>query len=176
MIQPRWKTFWHVTTMQLSHHTLWQFISERWTLQCTQTCTRVFITVVFLIAKNWKQPRILLADGWLNKLQYFHTTGYCCLVAKSCLTLLRLHGLQPTKLLCPQGFPGKNTGVSCHMLLQGISLTQGSNLCLHTGRQILYHWATREAHHRILLSNKNKEVLINATTWIDFEGVKSKKT
>ena len=25
------------------------------------------------------------------------------------------------------GFPGKNTGVGCHVLLQGIFLTQGSN-------------------------------------------------
>ena len=29
--------------------------------------------------------------------------------------------------LCPWDFPGKNTGVSCHFLLQGIFLTQGSN-------------------------------------------------
>ena len=29
------------------------------------------------------------------------------------------------------GFPpGKNTGVGCHVLLQGILPTQGSNLCL----------------------------------------------
>ena len=27
----------------------------------------------------------------------------------------------------PWGFPGKNTGVGCHILLQGIFLTQGSN-------------------------------------------------
>ena len=27
-------------------------------------------------------------------------------------------------------FPGKNTGVGCHFLLQGIFLTQGSNPCL----------------------------------------------
>ena len=27
-------------------------------------------------------------------------------------------------------FPGKNTGVGCHALLQGIFLTQGSKLCL----------------------------------------------
>ena len=33
-------------------------------------------------------------------------------------------------LLCPWDFPGKNTGVGCHFLLQGIFLTQGSNLCL----------------------------------------------
>ena len=46
----------------------------------------------------------------------------------SCAGLLRLHGLQPTRLLCPWNFPGKNTGVGCYFLLQGIFLTQGSNL------------------------------------------------
>ena len=30
----------------------------------------------------------------------------------------RPHGLQPTRLLHPWEFPGKNTGVSCHCLLQ----------------------------------------------------------
>ena len=28
-------------------------------------------------------------------------------------------GLQSARLLCPQDFPGKNTGVGCHALLQG---------------------------------------------------------
>ena len=38
--------------------------------------------------------------------------------------------------------PGKNTGVGCHALLQGIFPTQGSNLhllCLLYWKQILYH-------------------------------------
>ena len=34
------------------------------------------------------------------------------------------------KLLCPWESPGKTTGVGCHVLLQGIFPTQGSNLCL----------------------------------------------
>ena len=38
--------------------------------------------------------------------------------------------LQPTRLLGPWNFPGKNTRVSGHFLLQGIFPTQGSNLCL----------------------------------------------
>ena len=38
------------------------------------------------------------------------------------------HWLQPTSLLCPWDYPIKNTGVCCHFLLQGIYLTQGSNL------------------------------------------------
>ena len=40
---------------------------------------------------------------------------------------LWFHGLQPTRTLCLWDFPAKNTGVSCHFLLQGIFLTQGSN-------------------------------------------------
>ena len=43
---------------------------------------------------------------------------------------LRPHGLQPTKLLCPCNSLGKNPGVGCYALLQGIFPTQKSNLCL----------------------------------------------
>ena len=32
------------------------------------------------------------------------------------------HGLQSTRLLCPWDSPGKNTGVGCHVLFQGIFL------------------------------------------------------
>ena len=53
-----------------------------------------------------------------------------CSVAKLCPTLLWLHGLIPFRLLCPLVFPGKNPGVGCHFLLQGIFLTQGLNPCL----------------------------------------------
>ena len=52
---------------------------------------------------------------------------------------LRPHGLQPTRLLRLWNFPGKNTGVGCHFLLQGIFPTQRSNPGLLHFRQILYH-------------------------------------
>ena len=48
------------------------------------------------------------------------------------------HGLQPTRLLCPWDFPGKDAGVGCHFLLQRIFPTQGSNPGLLHCRQILY--------------------------------------
>ena len=60
------------------------------------------------------------------------------LVAKLCLTL-ETHGLKPTRLLCQSDSPGKNTGVGCHFLLQGIFLTQESNPGPLHCRQILYH-------------------------------------
>ena len=61
------------------------------------------------------------------------------LVTQSCLTLCDpMDCMQPPRFLCPQDFPGKNTGVGCHSLLQGIFPTQGSNPGLLHYRQILY--------------------------------------
>ena len=41
--------------------------------------------------------------------------------------------VQHASLLCPWGFPGKNTGVGCYSFLQGILLDQGLN-------PYLLHW------------------------------------
>ena len=59
---------------------------------------------------------------------------------------LRSQGLQPTRLLHPWDFPGKNTGMGCHFLLQGIFLTQGLNLGLLHCRQTLYCLSHQENH------------------------------
>ena len=60
------------------------------------------------------------------------------LATQSCLTL-RPHGLWHVRLLCPWDSAGKNTGVGNRSLLQGLFLTEGSNLELLHCRQILYH-------------------------------------
>ena len=55
------------------------------------------------------------------------------------------------RLLCPWDFPGKNTGVGCHPLLQGTFPSQGS--CLAGNPLLLSHLGspmsyTRESHRR----------------------------
>ena len=52
---------------------------------------------------------------------------------------LQPHGLKPPRLVCLWDSPGRNTGMGCYFLLQGIFPTQGSNLGLLHCRQILYH-------------------------------------
>ena len=49
------------------------------------------------------------------------------------------HGPQPTRLLWPWNSLGKNTGVGCHFLFQGISQLRDWTHISCIGRQILYH-------------------------------------
>ena len=50
--------------------------------------------------------------------------------------------LRPARLLCPWDSPGKEAGISCHCLLQGIFPTRDRAWVSCTGRRILNHWAT----------------------------------
>ena len=68
----------------------------------------------------------------------------CCLVTQLCLTLYH-----PMDHSLPGSFvrgdsPGKNNGVGCHALLQGVFPTQGLNPSFPYCRLILYHWAGRK--------------------------------
>ena len=77
------------------------------------------------------------AGIWVYFLEWFVSTsllsGTCRL---SCFSRVRLFVTPWTiahRLLCPWDSPGKNIGVGCHALLQGICPTQGLNprlLCL----------------------------------------------
>ena len=70
--------------------------------------------------------------------------------------LFAIHGLQPTRLLCPWDFLGKNTGVDCCSLLQGIFPTQRSNPDLLHCRQILYFLSHQRSYidHSIFQKDK----------------------
>ena len=85
-----------------------------------------------------------------------------CLVSQSRLTLCNpMDCCSRPRLLCPWDSPGKNTGVGCHALLQGIFLTQGLNPGL------LHHWQTDSLppHH---LESPTTSDKVPVTQWILF--------
>ena len=47
------------------------------------TCTPMFITALFTIARTWKQPRCPLADEWIRKLWHTYTMEYYSAVKKN---------------------------------------------------------------------------------------------
>ena len=60
------------------------------------------------------------------------------------------HGLQPTRLLYPRHFLGKNTGAGRHFLLQGFFLAQGPNPCLLC-LLCLLHWQAGSSPAELLM-------------------------
>ena len=93
----------------------------------------------------------------MNRHMYVYACCCCCLVTSVVSNSVWPYELQPARLLCPWDSPGKNTGVSCQALLQGIFLILG---LLHW-RQILYHWPTGKPiymlPHNILRTEKNEK-------------------
>ena len=49
----------------------------------SDTCTPIFITGLFTIARTWKQPRCSSADEWIRKLWYIHTMEYYSAIKKN---------------------------------------------------------------------------------------------
>ena len=103
---------WRVTTTRLvngRHHTLlhkffylwWKFL--RFTLLAT----------------------LIYATHLINYSQVLYITSPVCLVTKSCLSLCDPTDYSPPGSSVHGDSPGKNTGVGCHVLLQGIFPTQG---------------------------------------------------
>ena len=84
------------------------------------------------------EPTSLLSpvlEGWFvtTSATWEALTGICavlCLVAQSCPTLCDPMDCSLPGSSVLRDSPGKNTGVGCHFLLQGIFLTQGLSLCL----------------------------------------------
>ena len=78
---------------------------------------------------------------------------------------LHLHALQPARVLCPWNSPGKNTGVGCRSLLQGIFPTQGLKSVLLHCRQ----WQNHVYRIMLMLSNDSKylffKIFIKKKLW-----------
>ena len=81
-------------------------------------------------------PYFQILHPFSTSLWWWIMTMHACSVVQSCQTFLRALRLSPARLLSPWNSPGKNTGVDCHFLIQGISPTLGLNPCLLH----LLHW------------------------------------
>ena len=85
-----------------------------------------------------KIPRSFSFWRWKLERLFSGRVCVCVLVPHSRLTLCDPMGCSPPSS-CPWDFPGKNTGVGCCFLLQGICPIQESNLGPLCCRQTFYH-------------------------------------
>ena len=102
LVQPLWRIVWiflkkletelpyDLAVPLLGTHTE-ETRSER------DTCTPMFITALFTIARTWKQPRCPSADEWIRKLWYIDTMEYYSAIKKNTFesVLMRWMKLEP---------------------------------------------------------------------------------
>ena len=92
LIQPLWKTVWRLLkklgikptydpAIPLLDIYPEEIKSEK------DTCTPIFITALFTVARTWKQPRCPSADGWIRKLWYIYTVEYYSAI-KKCICII----------------------------------------------------------------------------------------
>ena len=115
---------------------------------------------------------LLIKDHWINIRYYIYIYIYvhvcvcmcmCCVLSCSFMSdSLWSHELQATGLLCPWDFPGKNSGVGCHALLQGIFPSQGSNSSLLH----LQHWQAGSLPHSHLGSPHTYIHIVVVYSWV----------
>ena len=111
-----------------------------------------------------EEPGGLPSTGWQRIRNDWSNLAHMCLFVTRWTTWT-------TRLLCPWSFPGKNTGVSCHFLLQEIFPAQRWNLnvsrlsCI--GKWVLYHCTTWEVHvNEYTLDKHWEETASSAASWI----------
>ena len=102
LVQPLWRTVWRFlknleielpydpATPLLGMHTEETRIER-------DTCTPMFITALFIIARTWKQRRCPLSDEWIRKLWYVYTMEYYSAIKKNTFesVLMRWMRLEP---------------------------------------------------------------------------------
>ena len=75
VVQPLWRTVWRFLKkleIELPYDPAIPLLgihTEETRIE-RYTCTPMFITELFIIARTWKQPRCPLADEWMRKLWY----------------------------------------------------------------------------------------------------------
>ena len=124
----------------LSHFSFWGHISPR-------EDPRTKKSQICIHEEKWRpssreiMPQVVTLGNTFAGRLWKLVKRHAYLVSQSCLTLCSLLDCSPLRLLHSWDFSGKNAGVGCHFLLQGIFPTQGLNLhllCLLHSRQSLY--------------------------------------
>ena len=99
----------------------------------------------FLHELNWREIDKIIAAGNII-ISYVSE-----LKSLSRVRLFATLGLWPPRLLCPWDSPGRDAGMGCHALLQGIVPTQGSNPGVPHCRRFLYQLSCQGGSSHMIL-------------------------
>ena len=144
VIQHSWANFWTFELCALLFFALenlnW---NKSWLVPEFFCCELPVVTPGQASPREWRLlfSSILVFTASVFPLEFKLLCSGCslvCALLPRCVWLcVTLWGIACLEFLCPWAYPGKNTGVGCHFLLQRIFPIQGLNPRLLLGRRIL---------------------------------------
>ena len=57
-----------------------------------ESCTKMFISALFTIARTWKQPKCPSTDEWIKKMWHIYTMKYYSAIKRNEIELFVIHG------------------------------------------------------------------------------------
>jgi hypothetical protein len=82
LVQPLWKSVWlflrklDIVLLEDPAIPLLRIYPEDVPTGNKDTCSTVFIAVLFIIARRWKEPRCSSTEEWIQKMWYIYTMEY----------------------------------------------------------------------------------------------------
>ena len=104
LVQPLWRTVWRFLKkleIELPYDPAIPLlgIHTKETRLGRDTCTPVFITALFIMARTWKQPRCPSADEWIRKLWYIYTMEYYSAIRKNTFESVLMRWMKPEPII-----------------------------------------------------------------------------
>ena len=97
------------------------------------TCTPMFITALYTIAKTWKPPICPLTEEWIKKMWYLYTVGYYLAIKRNEVMAF----------------------VATWMDLETLMLSEVSQTVRHKHHAITYAWNLKKKIQWTSLQNRN---------------------
>jgi len=66
---------WTLNYLRIQLYLSWAYTQDAPTYN-KDTCSTMFIAALFIIARNWKEPRCSSTEEWIQKMWYIYTMEY----------------------------------------------------------------------------------------------------
>ena len=104
MVQLLWRTVWRFLKklkIELPYDpavSLLGIYPEKTIIQ-KETCTTMFITALFTIARTWKRPKCPSTEEWIKKMWYIYTMEYYSAIKRNKTELFVLRWMDPESVI-----------------------------------------------------------------------------
>ena len=98
MIQLLWRTVWRFLKklkIELPYNPAIPLLGiyPEYTIIQEESCTTMFITALFIIARTWKQPKCPSTDEWIKKMWHIYTMEYYSAIKGNEIELFVVRGM-----------------------------------------------------------------------------------